>query len=157
MSDSVMILRARLGTLLLLAGAVGGCGQSSRDARDVSVRGPTVVAAFPPVSTDQLEMDEQAGRLLHDFQSHLDGARGELTRAGIALYEWYAPELRLESESGTAAYAAPPTADTARVMYYFIEPGRAPCILRGVRTSAELLRAAADCFGLDLTQPDRLR
>jgi len=151
MSDATIMFRAGLAALLL-ASAIGGCGQTTRDGRGVAVRGPTVVAAFPAVSNDQLETDEQAGRLLHDFQSHLDGARGELTRAGIALYEWYAPELRLESESGTAAYAAPP--HSVQVMYYFVEPGRAPCILRGVRTTAELLRAAADCFDLDLTHPD---
>lgn len=154
MSDATIVFRGGLAALLLTS-AMGGCGQTTRDTSGVAVRGPTVVAAFPAVSNDQVETDQQAGRLLHDFQSHLDGARGELTRAGIALYEWYAPELRLASESGTAVYTIAP--DTVQVMYYFVEPGRAPCILRGVRTAAELLRAAADCFDLDLTHPDRPR
>ncbi len=121
----------------------------------MAVRGPIRRGGVSGDVTDQVEADEPSGRLLHDFQSHLDEARSELASGGVALYEWYAPELRLASESGTAVYTIAP--DTVQVMYYFVEPGRAPCILRGVRTAAELLRAAADCFDLDLTHPDRPR
>ncbi|TFG53311.1 MAG: hypothetical protein E4H37_03550 [Gemmatimonadales bacterium] len=155
MSDVIVMFRGRLAGLLLVASAIGGCGPSTRDARDVAVRGPILVAAFPPMSQNQVEADEPSGRLLHDFQAYLDEVRSELASGGVALYEWYAPELRLASESGTAVYTIAP--DTVQVMYYFVEPGRAPCILRGVRTAAELLRAAADCFDLDLTHPDRPR
>jgi len=154
MSNGIVVFRGRLAALLLVC-ATGGCGQSARDARKVTVSGPILVAAFPPVSQHGVDADEPSGRLLHDFQAPLDEVRRELASGGVALYEWYAPELRLASESGTAVYTIAP--DTAQVMYYFVEPGRGPCILRGVRTAAELLRTAEACFDLELTQPDRPR
>lgn len=154
MPDVIVLFRGRLAALLL-ACAVGGCGQSARDSGKVTVGGPILVAAFPPVSQHRVETDELSGRLLHDFQAHLDEVRSELASGGVALYEWYAPELRLARDSGTVVYTIAP--DTAQAMYYFVQPGRAPCILRGVRTAAELLRTAETCFDLGLTQPDQPR
>jgi hypothetical protein len=89
--------------------------------------------------------------MLHDFQSHLDQVRDDLASSGVQLYEWYSPELRLQEGSTTVGFDTP--AESIQVTYYFIEPGRIPCVLRGVRTDKELLSTAEDCFGLDLNRP----
>jgi hypothetical protein len=86
--------------------------------------------------------------MLHDFQGYLDEVRDDLAGSGVQLYEWYAPELRLQEGSTTIAFDTP--AESLQVTYYFIEPGRIPCVLRGMRTDKELLSTAEECFELDM-------
>lgn len=136
----------RLAWIGLLASTLVAC---DRPARDTSAGGggPALVASFPAAPPAQIAADDRLSKMLHDFQSYLDEVRGDLAGSGVQLYEWYAPELRLQEGPTTIVFAAP--AESLQVTYYFIEPGRIPCVLRGVRTDKELLRTAEECFSLD--------
>jgi len=127
--------------------AVVACDRPARDA-DPGRQGPTLVATFPAAGQAQIVADDRLSRMLHDFQSHLDEIRDDLAGSGIQLYEWYSPELRLQEGSTTITFDMP--AESLQVTYYFIEPGRVPCVLRGIRTDKELLRTSEECFELTL-------
>lgn len=131
----------------LVGCALVACERSA-DGEHTRVRGPTLVASFPATAQAQIASDDRLSQMLHDFQSHLDEIRDDLTGAGVQLYEWYAPELRLHTGPTPVSFDTP--AESLQVTYYFIEPGRLPCVLRGVQTDTELLSAARECFGLDL-------
>jgi hypothetical protein len=127
--------------------AVVACDRPTHDAGP-GREGPALVASFPSAGQAQIAVDDRLSRMLHDFQSHLDKVRDELAGSGVQLYEWYAPELRLQEGSTTIAFDTP--VESLQVTYYFIEPGRIPCVLRGIRTDKELLSTAEECFELDM-------
>jgi len=127
--------------------AVGACDRPASDAGPRS-GGPALVASFPSAGQAQIAADDRLSQMLHDFQSHLDEVRDELAGSGVQVYEWYAPELRLQQGSTTIAFDT--RAESPQVTYYFIEPGRIPCVLRGIRTDKELLSTAEECFERDM-------
>ncbi|NNG17672.1 MAG: hypothetical protein HKM89_14440 [Gemmatimonadales bacterium] len=133
----------------LVGCAVVACDRPQGDAAPGS-EGPALVASFPAAAQARIAADDRLSQMLHDFQSHLDQVRDDLAGSGVQLYEWYSPELRLQEGSTTIAFDTP--AESIQVTYYFIEPGRIPCVLRGVRTDKELLSTAEECFGLDMNR-----
>jgi hypothetical protein len=126
---------------------VVACDRPAGDA-DPGTKGPSLVASFPAAGQAQIAADDRLSQMLHDFQSYLDEVRGDLAASGVQLYEWYAPELRLHEGSTTIAFDT--RAESSQVTYYFIAPGRIPCVLRGIRTDKELLSTAEECFELDM-------
>jgi len=136
--------------VVMVGSGVASCRPAARDAH--AGPGPILIASFPAASQRQIESDERTGRLLHDFQAQLDEVREPLANAGVAVVEWYAPEVALATESTMTVFAAP--LDSAQVMYYLVAPARRPCMLRGVHPATELLRAASRCFDLSAIPAD---
>ncbi len=113
---------------------------------------PALVAAFPAAS-GRPGTDDELSRQLHDFQAYLDRVRGDLSEAGVQLLEWYAPEVRLRMGDSVVRVVDPEATDSSlgEITYYFVEPWRISCVLRGVQTDTVLRRAAEECFGISLS------
>ena len=109
------------------------------------VRGPTVVAFFPPVSDSELDSDADLNETLSDFQYYADEVRGPFKRAGIEFHEAYTRSFLVRTKGKAITFR---TARKNDVGYYFIAPGKKPHVEYDVMTDEELLDVAHDYFGI---------
>jgi hypothetical protein len=109
----------------------------------VVVRGPTVVAFFPPMTEAELQKDPDANETLSDFQVYSARIREPLRKLGIDYNELYVRsfELRIGKKLKTFRPVK------VEVGYYLIAPGRKPRIKYGVMTDDGLLEFAEEYFG----------
>ncbi len=107
------------------------------------VRGPTVVAFFPPVTDAELQKDPDTNESLSDFQFYSAKLREPLRKLGIDFHELYARsfELRIGKKLKTFRPVK------VEVGYYLIAPGRKPRIEYGVMADVGLLEVAKEYFG----------
>ncbi len=125
-------------TLVVIAATAAG--------RDIIVRRPTIVAFFPPVTTDQIERDSDTNDALDDFQWYARLARPPLKKAGVDFFEIYARSFRLRLGNRRVTFRP----KTAEVGYYFVAPGKQPRIEYGVATDTDLFRIAHESFGVEI-------
>ena len=109
----------------------------------ITVRGPTIVAFFEPVTEAQLQTDPDTNEALTDFQFYADGAHKAFLSTGIDFYVIYARSFKIRI--GTRMTTFRPGKIT--VGYYFVAPGRKPRVEYGVNGDSELLGIAKEYFG----------
>jgi hypothetical protein len=133
---------------VLLLGAGLRAGTVAKAPPVFNIKGPTVIAFFPPVSDSELDKDADLDDSLSDFQYYDDEVRTPFRKAGIELHETYtrAFSIRVKGQP-------PVTFRTTRkndVGYYFIAPGKKPHVEYEVMTDEDLLDVAHDYFGIPL-------
>lgn len=101
------------------------------------VRGPTILAFFPPTDPDTNEA-------LSDFQQYARQARAPLSKLGVDFKEVYVGSFRVTSAGRTTRFRPGRT----KVGYYFVLPGKKPRVEYGVMTDSDLIQDAKDHFGL---------
>ena len=110
----------------------------------VVVRGPTVIAFFKPVPSEQVDKDADANEALSDFQLYASRARVPLRNAGIEFHELYTHCFRLRVGNKLTTFRPAKVG----VGYYFVAPGKKPRIEYGVMTHADLLQVANAYFAI---------
>ncbi len=108
----------------------------------IDVRGPTIVAFFPPVPQKELESDQDTNEALADFQYYAGRVRDRLKRAGIRFHELYATSFDVRVGRTRTTFRP-----ASEVGYYLAAPNKKPRIEYGVKTDADLLSVAAEYFG----------
>ena len=109
----------------------------------VLVRGPTIIAFFPPVTQAELEKDHDTAEALSDFQFYAAKVRAPLSKSAIAFHEMYARSF-LVAVGGRSIVFRP---DKGDVGYYFVAPDKEPRVEYGVMTDSDLLQTARAYFG----------
>src|SRR4051812_37099314 len=109
----------------------------------IAVKGPTVVAFFPPVTKAELEKDPDTNEALADFQTYAARVREPFKKSGIELHEVYTHSFQLRM--GNTVTRFHPTKE--QIGYYFVAPGKKPRIEYGVLTHVDLLDIAHEDFG----------
>jgi hypothetical protein len=110
----------------------------------IAVRGPTIIAFFPPVTQAELEKDTSGtNEALDDFQFYAAKVREPLSKSAIAFHEVYAHSFRITIGRRSTVFRP----EKVEVGYYFVVPGKEPRVEYGVMTDADLLQAARDYFG----------
>jgi hypothetical protein len=112
-----------------------------------NVKGPTVIAFFPPVSDSELDKDSDLDDSLSDFQYYDDEVRVPFKKAGIELHEAYARSFSVRVNGKLTTFR---TTQKNDVGYYFIAPGKKPHVEYDVMTDEDLLDVAHDYFGIPL-------
>ncbi len=107
------------------------------------VRGPMIVAFFPPVSESKLQRDPDTNEALSDFQEYAHRVREPLRQRGIEFHEVYANSFGIGRGKTTVMF----TPHKVKVGYYFIAPNKEPRIEYGVQTDEGLLQVADEYFG----------
>src|SRR5262245_47372676 len=115
---------------------------NAADEPTITVRGPTIVAFFEPLTDAELAKDPDSNEALSDFQLYAAESRKAVKRTGIAFEEIYARAftIRLGDQKTTFRPSIP-------VGYYFVAPARKPRVVYGVRTSDDLLAISKAYFG----------
>ena len=108
----------------------------------VVVRGPTVIAFFPPATDKDLSQDPDTNESLSDFQFYAQKVRGKLHDAGINFQEIYASAFDVKCGATTTSFHPQKT----QVGYYFVAPGKSPRVEYGVMTDADILLVAKEYF-----------
>jgi hypothetical protein len=111
------------------------------------VKGPTVVAFFPPVSDSELADCGGLNETLSDFQQFADEVRGPFKKAGISFHETYTRSFTVRLKARAITFRTTRRND---VGYYFIAPGKKPRVEFDVMTNEDLLDVAHDYFGIPL-------
>jgi hypothetical protein len=109
----------------------------------LEVKGPTVIAFFPPVTRDQINKDADLNETLSDFQHHFQSAKPTLENAWIKVHEIYAKSFNVKLQAATTTFKP----KNASAGYYLVMPGKKPKIHYGVVTDLDLPYIAADYFG----------
>lgn len=109
----------------------------------IVVRGPTVVAFFPPVSEKEIQADSDANEALADFQLYASQVREPFRKAGIDFHVVYALSFRIRVGTRITTFRT----GQVRVGYYFVAPGKQHRVESGVETDVDLLRIAGEYFG----------
>lgn len=142
----VLILGAIAAAVLLL-GAGLRAGAVAKAPPVFSVKGPTVIAFFRPVSDSELEKDQDLDDSLSDFQYYDDEVRTPFKKAGIELHETYTRAFSIRMKSRTITFR---TTQKNDVGYYFVAPGKKPHVEYDVMTDEDLLDVAHQYFGIPL-------
>jgi hypothetical protein len=135
----------RVGTLCLLAVAFAPAMPSTAADHHlpvVVVRGPTVVAFFPPVTKEELDRSPDTNEALSDFQLYARQARPALAARGVAFEELYTRSFRVSDGKRVKVFRP----GSVRVGYYFAIPGKKPHLEYGVMTSDDLIDTAERYF-----------
>jgi hypothetical protein len=134
----------RVGTLCLLAVAFAPATSTAADhhAPVVVVRGPTVVAFFPPVTQKELDGSPDTNEALSDFQLYARQARTALAARGVAFEELYTRSFRVSDGKRVKVFRP----GSVRVGYYFAIPGKKSHLEYGVMTSDDLIDTAERYF-----------
>ena len=109
----------------------------------VEVRGPTIIAFFPPVSDAELSKNPDTNESLSDFQVYAAQVREPLQQKGINFKVVYAHQFTIRL--GKAVTVVTPK--KAQVGYYFFTSRKKPKIEYGVMTDVDLLHLADEYFG----------
>lgn len=106
---------------------------------------PTILAFFAPVSPILPKKDAaDSNEALSDFQFYGRQVLKPLAKIGVDYKEIYASRFVVRLGD------TPTTFRPAKgVGYYFVAPGKKPCVEYGVMTDSDLLHAAHNCFGLE--------
>jgi hypothetical protein len=120
-----------------------GLGAAPKE-KPVVVKGPTVVAFFPPVTDAELSKDPDTNESLADFQLYATRVREKLNNVGIEFEEISAPSFAVRCGAKTTTFAP----KRRQSGYYFIAPGKLPRVEYGVMTDVDILRVAAEYFQL---------
>lgn len=110
----------------------------------VVVKGPTVVAFFPPVTQAELSKDPDTNEALADFQHYARSAREQLHNAGVDFEELYVSSFGVESGGKTTTFRP----GKLKVGYYFVAPEKSPRVEYGVMTDSDVLQVATEYFHL---------
>jgi hypothetical protein len=109
----------------------------------ITVRGPTIVAFFEPVSEAGLKADPDTNEALSDFKVYAAGARKAFLNSGIDFREVYARSFKIRIGARTTIFRP----GKITVGYYFVAPGKDPRVEYGVNTDDRLLDIATWYFG----------
>jgi hypothetical protein len=107
------------------------------------VRGPTIVAFFPPVSESEMQRDPDTNEALSDFQEYAHRVREPLRLRGIEFHEVYSNSFGIGRGKNIVVF----TPHKVKVGYYFIAPNKKSHIEYGVQTDDGLLQVADEYFG----------
>jgi hypothetical protein len=109
---------------------------------------PTILAFFEPASrTPPKEDAADSNEALADFQFYGRQVLKPLAKIGVDYKEIYGSRFVVRLGD------APTTFRPAKgIGYYFIAPGKKPCVEYGVMTDSDLLDAAHNCFGMNEKQ-----
>jgi hypothetical protein len=138
-----MAVKRVLILLTLLAVAVPIAAQR-KNPPTFDVRGPMVVAFFPPVTQAERQRDPDTNEALSDFQEYAHRVREPLRRKGIEFHEVYTGHFGIRRGKTVTTF----TPGKVQVGYYFVAPGKKPRIEYGVNTDDGLLQIADEYFGL---------
>jgi hypothetical protein len=116
---------------------------AAREQPAIVVRGPTVVAFFPPVKEEEIKANPDTNEALADFQLYPFQVREPFRKAGFAFHEVYAVSFRIHIGTRITTFRA----GQVKVGYYFIAPGKEARVEYGVMTDGDLLRIAGDYLG----------
>jgi hypothetical protein len=105
------------------------------------VRGPTIVAFFPPVRHEDLN-DSDTNEELSDFQVYAGRAQEPLRKAGIEFHVVYSRSFRIRV--GTKSTIFRP--GKIELGYYFVAPGKTPRVEYGVLSDGDILEIAKEYF-----------
>jgi hypothetical protein len=108
----------------------------------VVIKGPTVVAFFPPVSATELKADPDTNEALSDFQVYAARVRKPLNDEGVAFKELYAKSFRVQQGKRIATFRP----GKVEIGYYFAAPGKKPRIEYGVLTDDDIIKIAKGYF-----------
>lgn len=111
-----------------------------RDSTRIEVRGPTLIAFWPPNAQAALDSGGDAATALDDFGYYLASADSALRALGFRVASVGGPTLHLITGARTATFLVP--RDSADPGYYIVAPGQPPAISYGVQTDADLVDAA---------------
>ena len=108
------------------------------------IRGPTILAFFPPVTQKELDRHPDTNETLSDFQYYASQVLEPLSKSGVDFKQVYARSFRVTSVGRTTTFRPGPT----KVGYYFVAPGKRPRVEYGVTTDDGLIQVATEYFGL---------
>jgi hypothetical protein len=136
-------LASRVFLLLLICACVADAAPKQPT---IAVRGPTIIAFFPPVTQAELEKDTSGtNEALDDFQFYAAKVREPLSKSAIAFHQVYARSFRVTVGKRSTVFRPV----KVEVGYYLVAPGKEPRIEYGVMTDADLLQAAREYFGIE--------
>ena len=109
----------------------------------ITVRGPTIVAFFGPVSDAELKAHPDINESLADFQYYAGGAGKALQNTEIDFHEIYVRSFRVRIGAKTTTFRV----GKSGVGYYFVAPGKMPRVESGVLQASSILEIAEQYFG----------
>ena len=142
-----VLVAAVIGVALVLCLAVVRTAAVAKAPQVFNIKGPTVIAFFPPVSDSELDGDAELNDTLSDFQYYDDEVRRPFKKAGIELHEAYTRVFSVRMNGRLTTFRTTRKND---VGYYFIAPGKKAHVEYEVMTDEDLLDVAHDYFGIPL-------
>ncbi len=142
-----VVIPVAIAAALLVLGAGLRTGAVAKAPPVFNVKGPTVVAFFPPASDSELDNDADLNETLSDFQYYDEEVRAPFKKAGIELHETYTRSFSIRLKSRVITFR---TTQKNDVGYYFVAPGKKPHVEYDVMTDEDLLGVAHDYFGIPL-------
>lgn len=140
-------MRRLLWAVILASLGVLVTGVSSAEPADteplVTVKGPTIVAFFFPVSEREMRDNPDTNEALADFQLYAGQAREPLRKAGIDFEQLYTRSFRVRIGKSVSRFVP----EEAEIGYYFVAPGKKPRVVYGVTTDEDLVSQAKEYFG----------
>jgi hypothetical protein len=132
--------------LLLLMTFGRTSGEPATEVPTYTIKGPTVIAFFRPVTDAELEKESDKNEVLSDFQLYASQAAPRLKRAGIDFEVASAVKFRLKYGGSVRTF----TAGKIGVGYYFVAPGKKPRVEYGVHDDLDIMEIARKYFRLSI-------
>ena len=110
-------------------------GQTTDEEPLITVKSPTVVAFFPPVTERELRNDPDTNEVLADFQYYAGESIEPLRQAGINFQPLFVHSFRVKVGKTVSRFQPV----EPKLGYYLIAPGKKPRIVYGVLTNDGLL------------------
>jgi len=108
----------------------------------ITLRGPTIIAFFEPVSPADLKADPDLNESLSDFQFYASSVRNAFRNVGFDFHEIYVKSFRIRDGTRTTTFRP----GKITVGYYFVAPSKKPRVEYGVMTETDLLAIAKQYF-----------
>jgi hypothetical protein len=109
------------------------------------VRGPTIIAFYPPVSKKAMKDGDEA---LADFEFYTGAAQKTLAALGVQVKLAFARSFRVTLDGTTTTFRLRASSHDKFCGYYLIAPGKMPRVEYGVDTTIN--QTAAEYFGIKL-------
>ena len=135
---------------LVVCFAISTCtAAQDRKPAMMDVRGPTLVAFFPPVSDAELRENPDTNEALSDFQLYASQAQKRFEKTRVRFHVVYARSFNLRTQGRIMKFKS----GKVDVGYYLIAPRKKPQVEYGVMTDDDLIEVARRYFGETAFRP----
>jgi hypothetical protein len=132
---------------LIVLSAAASKPQSSKERIPAfEIEGPTIITYFRESSQAELDKGGGDAEAASDYSYYLNNVEGRIESSGITLKSIVGAHFRVKIGNKVLDVRD----DAVGVGYYFITPGKAPRLEKGVMTDEDLVLEARKYFGMKI-------
>ncbi|MDR3753799.1 MAG: hypothetical protein P4K93_08945 [Terracidiphilus sp.] len=132
--------------LVVLSTAASKPQNSNEKIPTFEIKGPTIITYFREISQAELDRGEGDAEAASDYSYYLHNVEGRMESSGITLKSILGAHFRVKIGNKVLDVRD----NGVGVGYYFITPGKAPRLEKGVMTDEDLVLEARKYFGMKI-------